>query len=165
MKICGKKGCNRIGDINSSHGTIYCFKCYRFNNMINQAQQTNKYIPNWHELEELFQNLHQMKCPICNKQMVWCTKLGRLGDVISLQHNNNGTIMLICQSCNVGHGHSHLGDKYFSLKENKKYCPKCNKVLYKNQFNKTKRNKDNCDYLCKQCKSKIYYRNKELGGQ
>lgn len=39
----------------------------------------------------------------------------------------------------------------------------CNNILSKDKFNKSKKNKNNLDDICKQCKSKYYYKNKELG--
>ncbi len=165
-KICSKKGCNKTGEIKGSQGTFYCFQCNRFNKMINQAKQGNKYTPSLKELKTMLPI--NLICPICSKKMIWCTKLGRLGDVISLQHNHDGSIVLICHSCNSAHGQSHLGDKYFNLKENEKYCPKCKEILSIDKFSNTKCKKDGHNGICKKCdkkKRKIYYHKNKTTGE
>lgn len=159
--ICSKKGCNKIGDIKIRSETVYCFKCNRFNRMMGDAQKKNKYKPSWKELEELFPQ--NMICPVCDKQMIWHTKLGCLGDVISLQHNCNGNIILICQSCNVAHRNSHLGDEYFNIPKDHKYCPYCKNILLISKFCKCNRNRDKHNAICKQCDNKVYYKNKKTG--
>ena len=161
MRICSKKTCNNIGRVNHTNKQSYCFKCYRFQEMRHASQGKGKYKPNLKELERILPL--DMICPMCDKKMIWHTSLGIRKDVVTLQHNHNGDVILICYSCNAGHANSYLGDEYFNLNNNEKYCPRCNEILSKNKFSKTKRNKDNLNNICKQCRSKIYYRNKKLG--
>ena len=151
MKICSKKGCSLIGVMQASATTIYCMKHYRFYRMRVFAQTRNKYVPSHEELEKLLPQT--MICSTCYKRMIWNSKLGCRNDVISLQHNNNGTIMLICTSCNCGHGHSKLGDEYFNIPKDHKYCPDCEKTLLINKFNYNKTRKDKHQNICKKCHS------------
>ena len=164
MKICSKKGCDKKGIHKRALRTIYCDKCYRFNCMLKIAKQYNKYVPSLTEIEVLFGKLHNMQCPICNKQMSWHSKYGKMSNVISLQHNYSGNILLICQGCNSGHGNSMLKDEYFNLNNNERFCPDCRKILNKNSFYKSSRN----EYagICKVCdnirRSINRSRNKEI---
>ncbi len=149
MKTCSKKGCDNEGIHIRSLRTIYCDKCYRFNCMIKIAKQYNKYVPSLIEIEALFGRLHNMQCPICDKQMIWHSKYGKMSNVISLQHNYNGDILLICHGCNSGHGSSTLKDEYFNLNNDERFCPDCRKILNKDSFHKSSRNK--YEGICKVC--------------
>lgn len=137
----------------------YCYKCNALKNMRSHALQDNKYIPTLKELNELIP--YDMMCPTCHKFMVWHKQLGKYNDVISLQHNLDGKIMLICMACNNGHGHSTMGDKYFNISLIHKYCPYCKKILSKFLFYKNKSQKDKLDCYCKKC-SKQYKKRKKI---
>ncbi len=145
---CGDKGLFKVAQYKNNQ-YLYCPKHYRLHKMKNTASHDKKYDPEYKELEKLIPN--EMKCPNCNKKMIWHTGFGKLNDVITLQHNDNGTIILICMECNNGHGHSQLGDKYFNLKRNEKYCPRCKKILYKQMFYNNKARYDNLSSVCKKC--------------
>ena len=130
MKICSRKQCSKLSQISHGKGRQYCLKCYRFRRMKDGAKKGNKYQPSWEELEYLFHHtIKNMQCPTCEKKMIWHGSLGTRKDVISLQHNKSGTLMLICCSCNSAHGHSHLNDRYFDIPNNCKYCAQCKKLL------------------------------------
>lgn len=149
MRICSKKGCKKIGIIIYLPTAIYCFQCSRFKSMRHAAQTKNKYQPSWEELEKILPK--NMICPTCSKQMIWHSSLGTKGDVVSLQHNYDGSIMLICHSCNAGHGQSHLKDKYFDIPVGYNYCSQCKYILKKAEFNKCMQNKNNLLGCCKKC--------------
>lgn len=151
-RICGKKGCSDVAVYKTSSGGFYCPKHSRFITMRSKSQQTNKYQPTFEALEKLLiQCGPEMRCPNCNKKMIWRTKLGKRRNVVSLQHNNDGTIQFLCHACNVGHGNSQLGDRYFDLKQNEKYCSSCKRILTKNQFYKDVYSVDKICYICKKC--------------
>ncbi len=152
MKICAKKGCNEIGQYRCGKYSLYCVKHYRFCHMRSKAKRYKKFCPTWDTLEKLIP--YNMICPTCDKDMIWHTSLGVRKDVISLQHNHNGNIILICHSCNVSHGNSKLGDNYFNIPKNHKYCPKCDKILNKIKFHKNKYIKNNLNGICKDCDNK-----------
>lgn len=155
MTICSRKNCSNIGSHKLDKSRYYCDKHYRFLRMRNSAQQRNKYIPSIKELENLLDALNKMECPICNKQMIWHQKYGYRKDVISLQHNHNGNILFICNLCNIIHGNSKLKDKYFNLKPNEKYCPKCEKILDKKLFHKVYKKQNIFQPYCKLCQNNI----------
>ncbi len=169
-KICSKKDCNNIGTkvfcTYKKTGYYYCDKHYRFRYMRREAIQKRKFTPTWEECENLlFFWCPTFCCPICNKKLEWHTNASGLKNVISLQHNNDGTVMFICQGCNCAHGASKLGDEYFNMSKGNKYCSACKKILPLNKFHKNKKSRDKYDYICRKCKSiksKIrYYENKK----
>ncbi len=151
-RICSRKDCNKIGEYRCDKYYFYCPKHYRFRQMRDKARQKNKFIPTVDECEILLLVwCHDFKCSICNIKLKWHSDINGIKNVVSLQHNNNGTVMFICYSCNAAHGNSKLGDKYFDLKDNEKYCPKCNKILNKNEFSKSIATKDKLNGICKEC--------------
>ncbi len=150
-RICSKKSCHEIGK-HIDGGIIYCDKHHRFRKMRQGAKAQKKYVPSWEELELLlFIWCQNFKCPICNKKMIWWSNNKKRAKIISLQHNNDGSILLICYSCNSGHGSSQLGDRYFDLKQNEKYCSDCKRILSKKLFPKSVRSKDKLMTQCRQC--------------
>jgi hypothetical protein len=154
MKICSKKNCYVVGEHarNGQKSSFYCNKHYRFIRMQAKAKEKNKYIPTDDELEILLFLCGKEKvCFSCNKKMQWHSKYKGLRHVISLQHNHNGTISFICHGCNGGHSRSHLGDQYFYIDKNKKYCPSCKKVLSRSKFNKSTYRYDGLRHECRQC--------------
>ncbi len=134
--------------------------------MRSKATNKRKFVPTSKECEILlFIDCPTMKCPICNKKMIWHKSLGELRNVISLQHNNNGTVNFICYGCNAAHGASQLGDSYFCMPKNYKYCSSCKNTLLTDKFHRYNNSRDGYAYICKRChnlKSKIGYYNKKL---
>ncbi len=154
-KICSKKGCNEQAVYKYSGTRFYCPKHYRFTQMRHQAKTRNKYKPSFEELERLLIECGpEMQCTNCHRIMIWHGQSRKLDGVISLQHNNNGSIQFLCFGCNSAHGNSQLGDKYFDLKNNEKYCADCKTILNKNQFYKNNRSRDKLKWICKACHKK-----------
>ncbi len=152
MKICSKINCCEIGQIvrhNNKYEYSYCYKHYRIMRMRDGAKQKNKYMPSFKEIEDLIPK--DMRCVSCNKNMVWHKRLGCLADVMSLQHNHDNSIVLICQGCNAGHSNSQLGDKYFDIPIGYKYCPSCKFILKIKKFYSCKTWSDNLSIVCKKC--------------
>ena len=159
-RICSRKGCDDDG-INKTNGpgtTWYCEKHYRFKKMRARAQQSGKVVPTWEQLDEMLQpclNEHGElgACPCCGRQMQW--RAGsemKIGRTISLQHNLDGTMCFICLSCNVGHGHSKVGDRYLeSTPVGFKHCGDCDTVKPLDQFNKSRRNSTGVASFCREC--------------
>lgn len=147
-KICSKKNCNNIG-VKKHAKQIYCWLCYRFFQMMSNAKRRKKSVLTWNQMIKMLPA--RMKCPSCNKTMVWHKSQKRLKDVITLQHNNDSKILFICYSCNSAHGNIKLGDKYLDISNNEKYCPKCDQILNKKEFYLLRRSRDSLYYLCKKC--------------
>lgn len=155
IKKCCRKKCENIATAKITNSD-YCDKCYRFHGMRDGSRKAEKYIPTFEELEKLFKNINNMKCPICKIKMIWRSKYdnNKNSKVMSLQHNNNKTISFICCSCNAAHGNHKLGDNFLTIPMHEKYCPSCNKILNINLFCKNKNSHDGCSGQCKSCKRK-----------
>lgn len=159
-RACCKKNCNDIGEYKYQSNYFYCPKHYCFNNMRHGAQTRRKFIPTLDECEILlFIWCLDFKCPICNIKLKWHSDTNGRSNVITIQHNNNGTIMFICQGCNAAHGASKLGDAYFRIPHDKKYCPSCDRILLKSRFSKSAKRKDKLHSMCRECDS-LYQKNR-----
>lgn len=83
--------------------------------MRGKAARSRKYIPSLEELEHMLAYNPDMLCYTCGKKMVWHCSFSKLGDVMSLQHETDGTISFICHSCNAAHGP--MGDKFYNKQQ------------------------------------------------
>jgi len=99
----------------------FCEKHYRFVSMRSGAKRSNKYVPSHDELEELFDP--KMLCHDCGVKMNWRAKDGQ-STVASLQHYRNGTIGIVCRSCNTRHAFM-KNDDYCEMPKDHKLCPCC----------------------------------------
>jgi len=159
-KICSRKGCDDDG-INKANGngtTLYCEKHYRFNRMRTDARRDSKVVPTWGQLDEmLLECLNEHGelggCPSCGRQMQWRAGADKKrASTISLQHNLDGTMCFICNSCNVGHGNSRIGDRYLEpTPVGFKHCGDCDTVKPLDQFNKSRRNRIGVTSFCREC--------------
>ncbi len=150
-KICSKKECFGYG-IYSLRGCVYCPKHFRFIRMRMHAQRRNKYQPSFQELEYLLIQCGKfIKCSKCDKQMILNLSEGDLKDLITLQHNHDESIELICYSCNCSHANHTLKDDYFNIIKEHQYCSICQKTLFKTNFCKNKCMKNNIHNICKRC--------------
>lgn len=64
-----------------------------------------------------------MLCHGCGQQMVWFAK-ENTRRVMSLQHNKDGTLELICRSCNTRHSFC-PEDSYYTCDPNLQFCRRC----------------------------------------
>ena len=107
-----------------------CAKHYRFRSMRYSARHSGKKVPSRDWLEA---NVPEgMVCPCCSRVMNWRIHEGR-PTVITLQHNRDGTMAMICQSCNSRHQHM-PGDSFYSLPEGMRRCPKCGEIKPRGEF-------------------------------
>ncbi len=153
-KVCSRKDCEDLARHYLKETASYCPKHYRFKEMKHNSKRYKKDVPTWDECEILlFVWCLSFKCPVCNVQLKWNKGNGGIKNVVSIQHNNNGTIMFICHSCNSGHGSSKLGDEYLTIPLNKKYCPRCNLILDKNNFGKNLNKRNKLRVYCRECRA------------
>ena len=162
-KICSRKGCDDDG-INKADGsgsTWYCEKHYRFNRMRSDAQRRGKVVPTWEECEKMLlecldEHGQLGKCPSCGRQMQWRAGADKKrGPTISLQHNHDGTMRMICQSCNSGHGKSRVGDRYLEpTPVGFKHCADCDTAKPLEQFNRDRRAGTGFGAFCRDCGNK-----------
>ena len=98
-----------------------CPKHYRFGQMRNTAKRYGKYVPSHEELQNLLNS--KFICVDCNEAMVWLSRENKC-KVASLQHYRDGSIAIVCRSCNTRHARM-IGDSFRLLPKNQKYCPSC----------------------------------------
>jgi hypothetical protein len=139
--ICGADSINRHGRANR------CEKHHRFAQMQKTASVDGKYVPSFYELEKLVRE--DMTCPDCSVQMHWIDDNNRSSGVV-LQHYRDGTIGLVCHSCNVKHGQM-PGDMYRQIPRGHKLCTACKTIKPLGDFNLRRDSKK--PYPLSKCKS------------
>lgn len=148
--------CNRpsIGII---RGTGYrrCVIHYRLAQMIATAKQYHKSMPEYEYLEFLLLSMNDnMICLACGCKMNWLEKDG-VKTVVTLQHDHNGEIRLICKSCNARHAY-YKNDSFYDLPRFSKRCPGCKQILPVRDFHKHNTDSTWEGYApyCKECQGK-----------
>lgn len=126
-----------------------CDRHYRLRQMRYKATADGVYSPSMIELEQLVDRCG-MVCPACGVNMCWMGD-GEKKRQVTLQHNRDGTIQLLCLSCNSRHQHFD-GDSYYVWDHTKKKCKQCGAVQDKCQFWRNKSNPDGLQSYCKMCK-------------
>lgn len=142
--------CDRPATIHRVHRHA-CFIHCRIDPMQTCARSRGLYTPTAEELVSLFNDLitKGMKCGHCQSVMVWN---GRAANVVTLQHDRNGTIRLLCLSCNSRH-YTYPGDEFYNYPLNWAFCPMCKTAKHESNFYR-KRNGRRSSY-CKSCKHLI----------
>lgn len=109
-----------------------CQKHYRFQQMRMTASKRGLYSPTNAELEAALSA--NLQCPCCGVTMAWSRDKGS-GSTVSLQHDDDGGIRIICLSCNQHH--KAAGDMLYELDDAEKPCTKCGQVKPLNKFHVT----------------------------
>lgn len=135
---------------------VICLKHYRFMCMRTRAQRSNKTVPSYAELDILLQRC-QMFCPACKEEMVWESKDNQQR-VITLQHDRDGNLRLLCRSCNTRHS-SCEGDTFYDIPKDHKICPMCKDLLPFDKFDNDFSGERfaNKKTYCKECSKKRLY--------
>lgn len=123
--VCGDKSIKRHGRSNM------CEKHHRFTQMQRTAKADGKYTPSLFELESL--TLKDMKCPDCGVEMRWIDDDNRSSGAV-LQHYRDGSLAIVCHSCNVRHGFM-PGDMYREVPDGHKLCISCKSIKPLSDFN------------------------------
>lgn len=145
--VCGDESIKRHGRSNM------CDKHHRFNQMQKVAKMDKKKIPSLWEMESLVPK--DMKCPDCKIEMHWIDDEKRsLGAV--LQHYRDGSMAIVCHSCNVKHGHM-PGDMYRDVPRDSKLCISCKVIKPLTEFNVRRDGaKPYPLSKCKPCSKKVF---------
>lgn len=132
--------------------THLCDMHYRTQQMRVGARVSNKAEPSALCVNNLAKCLvlAGMKCPVCDRVMNWLFKDGR-STVVTLQHDRDGTIRLMCKGCNSKH-HWLPGDSFYDLPEGHKRCPKCGDIKPRAEFYPLYKTKTTS--LCRVCSRK-----------
>jgi len=138
--VCGDSAIARHGR------TRLCVKHHRMEQMQRTAKSDGKYIPSIFELEALVPK--EMICQDCGVTMNWVDENNRPENAV-LQHYRDGSLGIVCMSCNTKHGMM-PGDSYRSLPEGQKLCRGCKTIKPIENFGK--RSKESDDYPKSKCK-------------
>jgi hypothetical protein len=133
---------------------ILCKLHYRIWLMRRAARENEKYEPTVKELEELINNLDDMKCPNCGQKMAWFKSEGIC---ITLQHNRNGTVQILCATCNASHG-NYKDDSFYDqarFTEDYKTCPKCKMAKPHSAYYKRAGCRFGLSTYCKDCSKEL----------
>ncbi len=101
--------------------------------------------PTREELEGMFAALDGMKCPACGRVMGMFKSLGATR-VVTIQHNDDGTCSLLCQSCNAIDGNRTAGCSATHWR-----CWACDAVKPLAEFPKTGSKRNGRAGRCKAC--------------
>lgn len=125
----------------------------RFDTMQACARSKWKRVPSDAELAAMVETLQAngMVCFGCGVVMEWAGKHGQ-ANVVTLQHDRDGTLRLICMLCNNRHD-DFPGDTFYQSPPDHYYCPKCERVLPRAMFYRTA--KGGRRSYCKDCKKVI----------
>ena len=116
--VCGLDAIKRHNRANM------CDKHHRFNQMQRTAKADGKVVPSIFELERLVPI--GMVCQDCGVEMHWIDDENRSSGAV-LQHYRNGSLGIVCHSCNVKHGLM-PGDMYCDVPQNHKLCTDCRTI-------------------------------------
>ena len=116
--VCGDDAIKRF-NINN-----LCAKHQRFIQMRRTARTDKKYVPSIYEIEKLVPK--NMICQDCGIQMHWIDNENRSSGAV-LQHYRNGTLGIVCMSCNSKHGVL-PGDMYKEIPKDHKLCSSCKTI-------------------------------------
>lgn len=126
---CSRNACRHQG-----HQDL-CAVHYRFGQMRANAKRSGKAVPTHEQLERLMSattSAGRLICVGCGREMNWLAVDGE-STVVSLQHDRDGTLRLICRSCNTRHAFT-PGDEFYSRAKSEKFCRGCERWLSKESF-------------------------------
>lgn len=109
---------------------LLCDKHYRFGQMRSHAKRNGKAVPSRKELEAM--SGASLTCHDCGVHMNWRSKDGQ-HTVASLQHYRDGTMNIVCRTCNTRHAFM-PADTYREMPKDHKLCPSCNQVKPLSKF-------------------------------
>lgn len=124
--VCGDQSIKRHGRSNM------CEKHHRFLQMQKTAKMDKKYTPSLYEIEKLVPA--DMVCQDCGILMHWIDDERRSSGAV-LQHYRDGTLGIVCFSCNVKHGLM-PGDSYRDVPKGFKLCTCCKTMKPISDFGK-----------------------------
>jgi hypothetical protein len=111
------------------------------------ARHDKKYVPSLFEIEKLIPK--DMICQDCNSVMHWIDDSNRAKGAV-LQHYRDGSLGVVCFSCNTKHG-AMVGDSYRDLPSGCKFCNVCKTIKPLSMFSIRRDGKK--EYPVSKCKS------------
>lgn len=114
-------------------GGKFCVLHWRIRAMRNSSRTNQKYIPSVAEIEAIIPE--SMLCPKCGRRMFWTQSHGDAALTLSLQHNLDGSIGILCRSCNAREDDFPNGT-FMKVPLDLKFCAKCLKLFPLCEFQK-----------------------------
>lgn len=111
---------------------MLCDMHYRFGQMRSNAKRHGKVVPSREQLSQM--SGVSLICPDCGVQMNWRAKDGQ-NTVASLQHYRDGTMNIVCRSCNTRHAFM-SEDSYRDMPKDHKLCHVCKEIKPLAEFTK-----------------------------
>jgi hypothetical protein len=126
-----------------------CAMHFRIDKMRDSARQSGKVVPSRSEIEAIFPrdwNCTHCGCPMTAK------RAENPPAVASLQHYRDGSLGVVCLSCNSRHG-SMDGDEFRNLPEGHKQCCRCKVIKPISDFWQKRKHKTRRYYptICAPC--------------
>lgn len=156
---CSRRECSRPAEV-FYFSKNRCAICHKTDQMRRNAKVRGKVVPSFEWCEDRLKASTKCDKPSCVKELTLVTPFGQkpgkgtLKDVASLQHNNDGSLGILCVGCNSGHMGSKLGDAYFDLDVDEKLCPACDTIKSRaSDFSKNAYKTDGISNECKPCAS------------
>jgi len=125
--VCPK--CGEPRDAERDHGN-FCTKHHRLYQMRNSSRHRGLYCPTEEEIESMLPP--DMKCGDCSETMVWTSKEDRRR-VATIQHYRDGSLGIVCRSCNSRHVWME-GDSFREIPKDHRYCKVCDTVKPLTEF-------------------------------
>lgn len=151
---CSRRGCHNMATRKRSLTTFYCDFHYRMSEMSQTSKARKGDGLTLKAVESLYETIGRPTvCLRCSQAFTWHSTKNGMASLITLQHNNDGTLCFLCHSCNSGHGNTELGDGWLKVNPaTEKYCPTCKRVQSLGFFYRTKGNRRDGRYgWCKEC--------------
>lgn len=140
-EVCG-------GEVYKSRNQVpLCVKHYRVLAWIKDSKHRGVTVPNWFQMEKIIPA--DMKCPVCRKTMTW-TRIEGTSHIITIQHDRDGAIGILCFTCNIRH-RGHSGDNFYEHCGSVKKCPRCKTVRPFEEFSEHPTTLDGRRGYCKSC--------------
>lgn len=129
-----------------------CDRHYRLRQMRVGAKRNGKAVPSLKELEQM--PGADLVCPDCAVRMNWRGADGT-STVASLQHYRDGSMAIVCRSCNTRHAFMD-GDAYCAMPKDHKQCPCCSQIKALTEFtlDASRSGPAKRKSKCKQCSKK-----------
>lgn len=132
-----------------------CPMHYRLCSMRYTAKREGKPVPTVGELEWLVRSLDGMRCPHCKGVMTW--QRGKApGSVVTLQHDRDGSMRLLCLACNGAHA-NYPEDTFYDMplaSSGEKRCGKCWEIKPLSCFRLRADGRRHTSY-CVECQAKL----------
>ena len=114
--------CSRcgVGAVRKQGQQWLCARHYRFGQMRARAKRDGKAVPTHEQLAAMLGD----SCGDCGVVMNLLSRVGERERTASLQHYRDGSMAIVCVSCNTRHAFM-PGDSYRDMPKDHKRCPQC----------------------------------------